>query len=182
MSKQVTLENLLPGGFGLPTGQVIPGRGSIVVEPEIWEASKDHPVVAAQVKAGAIIVDGKGRKQPEASDVRDENGDTPEMAEMRKRFDASFAALTTELQAEKSKVGDLEARLAVGQSEQDGPKAPANQAGCGYAIAERGPGWFSITFDGKEVTKGLRKDAVERFEKLSDADKKAFVQANKAEA
>lgn len=176
MSKQVTLENLLPGGLGLPTGQVIPGRGSIVVEPEIWDASKDHPVVAAQVKAGAIIVDGKGRKKPEASEDRDENGDTPEMAEMRQRFDASFAAITTELQAEKAKVADLEAQLTAA-------KAGGGQGGASpaYTVTEKGSGWFAISQDGKDVTKGLRKDAVEGFDKLSDADKAKFVEQNKAD-
>ena len=45
MSKQVTIENTGVGGFGLPTGQVVAGRGSLVVEPEVWAASKDHPVL-----------------------------------------------------------------------------------------------------------------------------------------
>lgn len=112
MTKQVTLENTRAGGFGLPTGQVVPGDGSIVVEPEIWAAAKDHPVVAAMVKDGHLIVDGKGRKKSAAGDDRDENGDTAEMAEMRKRFDASFSAVTTELQTEKAKVADLEAEVA----------------------------------------------------------------------
>ncbi|TRC78519.1 hypothetical protein FJV80_24565 [Mesorhizobium sp. WSM4310] len=112
MTKQITLENTRAGGFGLPTGQVVPGNGSIVVEPEIWEASKDHPVVKAMVNDGHLIVDGKGKKKPAIGDDRDANGDTAEMAEMRTRFDASFAALTTKLQVEKAKVADLEAELA----------------------------------------------------------------------
>ncbi|TRD06847.1 MULTISPECIES: hypothetical protein [unclassified Mesorhizobium] len=101
MTKQITLENTRAGGFGLPTGQVVPGNGSIVVEPEIWEASKDHPVVKAMVNDGHLIVDGKGKKKPATGDDRDANGDTAEMAEMRTRFDASFAAVTTELQSRR---------------------------------------------------------------------------------
>lgn len=68
MTKQVTLETTRAGGFGLPTGQVIPGGGSITVEPEIWAEAKDHPVVAAMVKDGSLIVDGKGKKKPEPAD------------------------------------------------------------------------------------------------------------------
>ena len=74
MSKLVTIENTGVGGFGLPTGQVIAGRTSIVVEPEVWDASKEHPVVAALVKDGTLIIDGKGKKKS-ATDDRDENGD-----------------------------------------------------------------------------------------------------------
>lgn len=95
MTKQVTLENMLAGGFGLPTGQIVPGNGSILVEPEIWNASKDHPVVAARVKAGTIIVDGHGKKRGGA-DERDENGDTPEMAQLRTQFDSVYASLKSE--------------------------------------------------------------------------------------
>lgn len=126
MTKQVTLENTRPGGFGLPTGQVVPGNGSIIVEPEIWEAAKGHPVVKAMVDGGHIVVDGKGRKKALAGDERDENGDTAEMAEMRKRFDASFAAVTTDLQAEKAKVADLEAQLAKLSQGNGEAKSPAD--------------------------------------------------------
>ncbi|MRX33215.1 hypothetical protein [Aminobacter sp. MDW-2] len=126
MTKQVTLENTRAGGFGLPTGQVVPGNGSIVVEPEIWEAAKDHPVVKAMVDGGHLIVDGKGKKKYSAGDERDENGDTAEMAEMRRRFDASFAAVTTELQAEKAKVADLEAQLAKVNQGNGEPKSAAD--------------------------------------------------------
>lgn len=106
MTKHITIENIRAGGFGLPTGQVVPGGGSISVEPEIWAASKDHPVVKAMVEDGSLIIDGKGKKKPAGE--RDENGDTEEMAAMRKQFDAAFASITTELQAEKTKVADLE--------------------------------------------------------------------------
>lgn len=180
MSEKVTLENTLPGGFGLPTGQVIPGHGSITVEPKIWQASKDHPVVAAQVKAGAIIVDGKGKKKPDAGAARDENGDTPEMAEMRKRFDASFAALRTELNTEKGKVADLQNALAerderiAALTQGTGGDRPA-----GYVVTDKGSGWFVITKDGDEVTKSLRRDVVADFDAKSDDEKAAFVAANK---
>ncbi len=82
MSKQVTIENTGRGGFGLPTGQTIAAGEEIAVDAEVWAGSKDHPVVAALVKDGTLIIDGKGRKK--ATPERDENGDTPEMAEIRR--------------------------------------------------------------------------------------------------
>ena len=63
-----------------------------------------------------------------------------------------------------------------------GAKAPSNPPAGGYAVTEKGSGWFAVTLDGKEVTKGLRKDAVDGFAKMNDEQKAAFVQANKAEA
>ena len=57
----------------------------------------------------------------------------------------------------------------------EGGKAPV------YAVAEKGNGWFAITQNGKDATKGLRKDAVEGFDRLSDDEKTAFVAANKAD-
>jgi hypothetical protein len=50
-----------------------------------------------------------------------------------------------------------------------------------YAVKATSPGWFAV-FDGdKQVTKGLRKDDVSGFDEFSDADKAAFVEANKVE-
>ncbi|SHI80027.1 hypothetical protein SAMN02745911_1207 [Aureimonas altamirensis DSM 21988] len=63
-----------------------------------------------------------------------------------------------------------------------GAKASSSPPAGGYAVTEKGSGWFAITQDGKEVTKGLRKDAVDGFAKMNDEQKAAFVQANKAEA
>ena len=50
-----------------------------------------------------------------------------------------------------------------------------------YAVVEKSAGWFAVTHGDKEVTKSLRKDAVEGFDALSDEDKAKFVEANKAE-
>lgn len=50
-----------------------------------------------------------------------------------------------------------------------------------YAVVEKSAGWFAITHGDKEVTKSLRKDAVEGFDALSDDDKAKFIEANKAE-
>lgn len=173
MSKQVTLENTLAGGFGLPTGQIIPGKGSIVVEPEVWDASKDHPVVKARVDAGSLIVDGKGKKKASSGDERDENGDTPEMAEMRQRFDKSYAALNTELEASKAKVAELEKVIAGGASN-------GSSANPGPLKAEHhGGGKFNVTQGEAVLLSGLSKAEADDFNAKSDEDKAAFVEASR---
>lgn len=50
-----------------------------------------------------------------------------------------------------------------------------------FKVAEKSPGWFVITRDGKEVTKSLRKSDVETFEAWAKGDQEKFVEANKAE-
>lgn len=162
MAKQVTLENTLAGGFGLPTGQMVPGNGSIVVEPEVWAAAKDHPVVAARVTAGTIIVDGQGKKSAAAS------ADT-----------GVLQARVTELEALLKAANDEITTLKAGNDGQGGSGSGGTPGS--YAVTDKGSGWFAITLDGKEVTKSLRKDDVAGFADL-DADKqKAFVEANKAD-
>lgn len=179
MSKQVTIENTRAGGIGLPTGQLVPGNGSISVEPEIWGASKDHPVVKAMVDEGALIIDGRGRKKPAAGE-RDENGDTEEMAEMRKRFDASFSVLQTELQTEKAKVAELEQTV----SDRDAEIARLKR-GSGDAplkAAHRGGGSYSIMRGDEEIVDKLSKEDADSFNAMSDEDKRAYVEAHAGKA
>ena len=163
MTKQVTLENTLSGGFGLPTGQIVPGNGSIVVEPEVWAAAKDHPVVEGRVKAGTIIVDGQGKKSADTS------------------------ADTTALQA---RVTELEALLKTANDEITTLKASSNGQGGSdnggttttYTIKEQSAGWLAVVdADGKAVTKNLRKADLAEFEGMNDADKAAFIELNKAD-
>lgn len=61
------------------------------------------------------------------------------------------------------------------------PAANPVQQMAGYAVADKGRGWFVITKDGQEVTKSLRADDVEGFDALSDDDKGAFVELHKAD-
>lgn len=51
----------------------------------------------------------------------------------------------------------------------------------GYAIVNKGRGWFVITKGGVELTKSLRQEDVTGFEYLSADEKAAHVEANKAE-
>lgn len=176
MSKQVTIENTGRGGFGLPTGQTIAAGEEIAVDAEVWAGSKDHPVVAALVKDGTLIIDGKGKKKSPAE--RDENGDTPEMAEMRERFDAAYQAVTTELQEAQAKVADLEKAVA----ERDVRIADLEKgASSGPLKAEHhGGGKFNVT-EGETVhLSGLSKADADAFNQMSPEDKAAYVAAEKA--
>ncbi|MCO6050850.1 hypothetical protein NGM99_13785 [Mesorhizobium sp. RP14(2022)] len=177
MTKTVTLENTRLGGFGLPTGQVVPGNGSITVEPEIWGASKDHPVVKGAVEAGFLIVDGKGRKKP-AGDDRDENGDTTEMAAMRQQFNASFATVTTELEAQRGRVGELEQVIA----DRDAEIAKLKEGGVPAAIKaeHHGGGKFNVTQGETVILSGLSKADADKFNGLSDEEKASFIEKAKS--
>lgn len=184
MSKQVTLENTLAGGFGLPTGQIVPANGSIVVEPEIWEEVKTHPVILARVESGALIVDGKGRKK-DADGDRDENGDTSEMAELRKVFDAAFekqgkslAASVSEVTALQGKVADLEGQLAAKVTEIDGLKA-GNGNQPALKAEHHGGGKFNVTQGENVMLSGLSKVDADAFNAMSAEDKAAYVEASK---
>lgn len=155
MSKQVTLENTLAGGFGLPTGQIIPGNGSAVVEPEVWDASKDHPVVKARMAAGTLIVDGKGKKDVEPS------ADVTVMQARITELEAAIKAKDDEITALKASQG--------GGSD------------AAYSVKEQSAGWFAVVdAEGKPVTKNLRQDDVKDFDGLSDSDKTAFIDLHKA--
>lgn len=147
MSKQVTLENTLAGGFGLPTGQLVPGNGSIAVEPEVWDAAKDHPVVAARVAAGTIIVDGKGKKVTGAA------GDIGALQ-------ARVAELEEQLRVRDKEIADLKNPV---------PKAP-------FQAKQKSPGWFVIfDADGREVGKAFREAEATAFNALDDAGKQHAV-------
>lgn len=150
MSKQVSLENTLAGGFGLPTGQIVPGNGSIAVEPEVWEAVKDHPVVNARVDAGTLIVDGKGKKAPEPS---------ADVAVLQSRIIELEATIKTK----DEEIATLKAGNG-GQGGADTPKA--------YEAKHRGAGSWSIMDGDTEVREKLTKEQAEAFNKL-DAEGRA---------
>lgn len=57
------------------------------------------------------------------------------------------------------------------------PEKPAQ----GYAVLDKGHGWYAVMLNGTEVTKSLRADDVAGFADLSDEDKVAFADLHKAE-
>lgn len=118
---------------------------------------------------------------------RDENGDTPEMAELRKQFDARYLKQGTLLTEAQTKIGTLEGRITALQVEAEAKdrelaslrSAAATKTAPAYTVLNKGSGWYAITLDGKEVTKSLRQDDVKDFDKMSDADKAALVDLHK---
>lgn len=52
----------------------------------------------------------------------------------------------------------------------------------GYAVKDKGGGWFVVVKGDDEVTKSFRKDDLDGFESMSDEDKTAFVELHKKEA
>jgi hypothetical protein len=61
-------------------------------------------------------------------------------------------------------------------------KDPVNEPVVGYAVVEKSPGWFVVNKDGVAVTKAMRKGDLEGFDAMSEEDKAAFVELQKAEA
>jgi hypothetical protein len=60
-------------------------------------------------------------------------------------------------------------------------KTPVTNPASGYAVKDKGQGWFAITKGGEEVTKSLRKNDLEGFDALSEEDKAAFADLHKKE-
>ncbi|WP_105436409.1 hypothetical protein [Neorhizobium tomejilense] len=71
MSK-ITITNNRPGGFGIPGGPVILGKGTIEVEASDWAKVEDHPVVKAWVDEGNLTIEGKSVAKTDDSPDRDE--------------------------------------------------------------------------------------------------------------
>ncbi|WP_116082101.1 hypothetical protein [Tropicimonas sp. IMCC34011] len=53
--------------------------------------------------------------------------------------------------------------------------------GTGLRVVDKGRGWFVVMDGDQEVTKSMRADDVPEFDGMSEADKAAFVAANKPE-
>lgn len=62
------------------------------------------------------------------------------------------------------------------------PKKDPVQQSVGYAVVDKGKGWFVVAHDGQNVTKSLRAEDLAGFDEMSDEDKAAFVELHKAEA
>lgn len=165
------------GIYGQPTEENPTGELPIGTELTVQKAPEGW--------AGRYI-DLDADDKPE--DDRDENGDTPGEAQLRRQFDAAYKQQGEQLQAKQveidalnGKITDLKADIESRDAEIAALRAgQANSNATGtYAVLDKGRGWWAITLDGKEVTKSLREDDVKEFDKLSDADKAAFVDLHK---
>ncbi len=113
-----------------------------------------------------------------------------QLDELKAKFeekDAEIGRLTSENTDLRRKVEDLTSEkasldelLAASEAEIAGLKAAKQTTAAGYVVSEKSPGWYVITKEGAEVTKSLRKDDVAEFPTMSDDDKTAFVELNKA--
>ncbi|WP_062233188.1 hypothetical protein [Aureimonas sp. N4] len=74
-------------------------------------------------------------------------------------------------------IGDTTENPKTGEGVPDGQ----NSGKSTYAVKDKGSGWYAVTDGEKEVTKSLRKDALDGFNGLTDDEKRAFVEANKPE-
>lgn len=78
--------------------------------------------------------------------------------------------------------GEIASAESTGYFEISGKAAPAKEpAAPVYTVKDKGAGWFAV-FDGDEpVTKAMRKAEIELFDAMTDDEKAAFVEANKAD-
>lgn len=167
----------------LPNGQVVPPRGSIEVVD--WAAIKDNFVVKAWLDEKKL---SKGKPtEPEVN----EDGDSPEVAELRKRFETAHSqvqdyaktlevdlAAQTKLAAERqSEIDALNARVADLEAQLAATPPAGGQAADDLKAVHRGGGSYAILRGEEEVAKGLTKADADAFNDLSAADKTAYVTA-----
>ena len=73
-------------------------------------------------------------------------------------------------------------KTAITNPATDPVQQPAGGGAEGYAVVDKGKGWFVVAHDGQPVTKSLRADDLAGFDEMSDEDQAAFVELHKAEA
>lgn len=98
------IETTRQGGVGLPNGMLVAAGKGLEIGKAEWDQVKDHVVIKAMIDDGTLVVDRRAAK-PQAGE-RDANGDTPEMAAMRKQFDASYGEVAGRLKAVVTAFGD----------------------------------------------------------------------------
>lgn len=140
----------------------------------------DEQVGRVREIKGLAVLDGTA---PESR----KNGDTPEMARLRARFDAAYAKRGEELDAArnevstwKEKADELEGRLKSANERIAELEAADNEKGLPAKLeaTHRGRGSFSIMY-ATELVEGLDKEAADKFNALSDEEKVKFVEANR---
>lgn len=134
---------------------------------------KDEPTAWAGRYETVGKTDGK---EP----VTNEDGDTEEVAALRKQFDGAYAEVTKRAEAAEKRVEEKEAEIADLRQQIEQAKAAKDNGTsdqpASFTARDTGSGWWTIfDADGKEVGKKLRKDDGEAFNTLSDADKAEFV-------
>lgn len=161
----------------LPNGQTIPARGSVELSSEDWSAMKDNFVVKAWFDEKKLQ---KGK--PEDEDAEDD-GDTPEMADLRTRFNEAWAGsqdriktLEGEVAQRDDRIADLERQVADAKAAK--PSSDGGQGGSDELKAvHRGRGSYSIMRGSEELAEGLSKEDADAFNALTAEQKAAQLQA-----
>lgn len=165
----------------LPNGQVVPPRGSIVVKD--WADIKDNFVVKAWLTEKKLTRDKLPFEEVQAV------GDTPAIAEMRKRFEDALAqangtisTMQADIVARDAAIKDLKAELDAAKSAvPNGERNASPEQEPGFTVKEKSPGWFVVLKGDLEATKSLRRGELQDFDAMSEQDKAAFVDLHKAE-
>lgn len=156
-----------PRGVNAVAGPVLIEPGD-TVDVSVYEREKDAIDGSGWFETKGSFAPNPG--QPDAAKVeRDDNGDTPEMTEMRRRFDAAFAEQGEKLIAAEGRISELEALQKAAQN-------PAAPPAVTYEAKHRGAGSYSIMDStGKEVSEKMTKEDAEAFNALSAEERAAYV-------
>lgn len=126
--------------------------GLVFVDPwQTWEGDIDDMALKSALDTGWFA---KGEKKAPGDE-----GDSEEVVGLKLAL-AERDQLITELRQK------LEA-------------AEAGTGDTGYAVKNKGGGYYVVTLNGEEVTKSVRKDDVAGFDEMSDEDRAALVDLHK---
>lgn len=145
-----------PGTLVLPSGAEI-ARGA---EVDLTEDEMKNEAVAGWISSG-WLTNGKAGAVEVSEDVGALKAQIAAMIEANGQLQAEVSRLSSEIEALTA--------------------PPAGPQPTGYVVSDKAPGWMVVTQNGVEVTKALRKAAVDSFDALDDEAKAAFVEANKPE-
>lgn len=174
---QITNTQTGPRGINTVAGPVLVDPNQ-TIEAIVHERERPHIEAAGWFKVkGEYASDPEGSKGTSTEDEkRDENGDTAEMAEMRKQFDAAFADQGKRVKQLEGELAKRDAMIAEMRKQPAG-SAPSHN----LEARHRGGGSYSITdATGNEIVEKLSKVDAEAFNAMSDEDKTKFVEGKKA--
>jgi hypothetical protein len=172
------ITNTQPGPRGINTV-----NGPVLVDPRqtvdvnIYAREQKHLEASGWFEINGDFTANPGEAHTAAEGTRDENGDTPDMATMRRQFDASYADITSQLQTSTAEVEKLTAELATANAEIS--KLKQSQAPASLKAEHHGGGKFNITQGEAVLAQGLSKADADAFNAMSDAEKAAYVKESK---
>ncbi|MEF2073490.1 hypothetical protein [Consotaella aegiceratis] len=107
--------------------------------------------------------------------------DNPQTVEVLGHFSTVLQEQGAAIEALQQSISDLSGKIDALKANDGSATNEAPKAVPVYEVKQTSPGWYAI-FEGEtQLTKGLRQTDVEGFDAKTDAEKAAFVDANKAE-